>query len=90
LCQNIQIQTLDPGAFVNPISAVASLTPPASDPQGARASISINGDSIIVQACRENIAGFERAYKVTFYAAFLAVFLGMLLPGWPGKWIGRK
>jgi EmrB/QacA subfamily drug resistance transporter len=42
------------------------------------------------RACRENITGFERAYKVTFYAAFVAVLLGLLLPGWPAKWAGRQ
>jgi hypothetical protein len=39
---------------------------------------------------RVGIAGFERAYTVTFYAAILALVLGLLLPGWPGKWVGRK
>ena len=46
--------------------------------------------SIINEACLENVAGFERAYTVTFYAAILAVVLGLFLPGWPGKWVGRK
>ncbi|MFN8488891.1 MAG: DHA2 family efflux MFS transporter permease subunit [Caldilineaceae bacterium] len=41
------------------------------------------------QACNENIAGFERAYQLTFYFAILALILGALLPGWPGKWGGR-
>lgn len=43
----------------------------------------------IQQACNENIAGFERAYQLTFYFAILALVLGALLPGWPGKWGGR-
>jgi hypothetical protein len=42
------------------------------------------------QACRENIAGFERAYKVTFYASIAALLMGLLLPGWPFKWAGRR
>jgi EmrB/QacA subfamily drug resistance transporter len=46
--------------------------------------------SLLQRACQENIAGFERAYKVTFYAAFLALLLGLALPGWPGKWAGRQ
>ena len=46
--------------------------------------------SLIQRACQENIAGFERAYKVTFYAAFVALLLGLALPGWPGKWAGRQ
>lgn len=45
---------------------------------------------LLQKACNQNIAGFERAYKVTFYAAFLALALGLLLPGWPGKWEGRQ
>jgi DHA2 family multidrug resistance protein len=47
-------------------------------------------NSIINEACLENVAGFERAYTITFYAAMLAVVLGLFLPGWPGKWVGRK
>jgi len=40
-------------------------------------------------ACSESIAGFERAYGLTFWAAFLALLLGAMLPGWPGHWTGR-
>ena len=46
--------------------------------------------ALLERACEENITGFERAYKVTFYAALVALALGMLLPGWPGKWAGRQ
>lgn len=42
------------------------------------------------RACQENVAGFERAYRLTFYAAILALVLGLMLPGWPGKWNGRQ
>jgi hypothetical protein len=42
------------------------------------------------RACQENVAGFERAYRVTFFAAILALILGLMLPGWPGKWSGRQ
>jgi len=45
---------------------------------------------MLQRACRENIAGFERAYKVTFYVAFAALLLGLMLPGWPAKWAGRR
>ncbi len=44
---------------------------------------------LLQEACRENIAGFEKAYTVTFVAAFVALLLGLMLPGWPGKWSGR-
>lgn len=45
---------------------------------------------MLQRACSENIAGFERAYTVTFYAALLALVLGMMLPGWPAPWSGRQ
>lgn len=41
------------------------------------------------RACDEGIAGFERAYRLTFIASLIALGLGMLLPGWPGSWGGR-
>jgi DHA2 family multidrug resistance protein len=45
---------------------------------------------MIAEACKENIAGFEKTYTVTFYAAILALVLGLMLPGWPFKWAGRR
>jgi EmrB/QacA subfamily drug resistance transporter len=41
-------------------------------------------------ACTESVAGFERAYRLTFGAALIALVLGALLPGWPGEWTGRS
>jgi len=41
-------------------------------------------------ACQQNITGFEKAYRITFYAAILAFLVGLLLPGWPFKWAGRR
>src|SRR6266508_3372579 len=46
--------------------------------------------SLRQQACVENVAGFERTYQLTFYAALLALGLGALLPGWPFAWAGRR
>jgi DHA2 family multidrug resistance protein len=46
--------------------------------------------ALLKEACVENVAGFERAYTLTFYAAFLALLLGVMLPGWPFKWAGRR
>ena len=43
----------------------------------------------IALACRENLLGFEHAYKLTFYFAMLAFVLGIFLPGWPLPWAGR-
>ncbi len=45
---------------------------------------------LLQRACAENISGFDRAYTVTFFAALLAVLGSIALPGWPGKWEGRK
>jgi DHA2 family multidrug resistance protein len=45
---------------------------------------------LIDRACSENIAGFEKTYKLTFYVAFVALVLGLMLPGWPAKWAGRR
>jgi DHA2 family multidrug resistance protein len=45
---------------------------------------------LLAQACLENIAGFEQAYRITFFAAILAFLIGLLLPGWPFKWAGRR
>jgi DHA2 family multidrug resistance protein len=58
----------------------------------ASAAPQVPGDpaSLLAEACKENVAGFEQAYKVTFYAAILALILGLLLPGWPLKWAGRR
>ncbi len=44
----------------------------------------------IQRACTENVAGFERAYGVTFFAAVIALAMGLMLPGWPFKWAGRR
>jgi EmrB/QacA subfamily drug resistance transporter len=49
-----------------------------------------NASQLLDEACRENIAGFERAYTVTFYAAIVALVLGLMLPGWPLKFAGRR
>lgn len=41
------------------------------------------------QICAENILGFEHTYRITFYAALVALVIGAFLPGWPGRWLGR-
>ncbi|MFN8440518.1 MAG: DHA2 family efflux MFS transporter permease subunit [Caldilineaceae bacterium] len=40
--------------------------------------------------CNENINGFEKTYRITFYASVLALIIGAFLPGWPGRWLGRS
>jgi EmrB/QacA subfamily drug resistance transporter len=65
-------------------------TASASAAGGVSAASPPNAISMIVEACKENVQGFERAYTVTFYAALLALVLGLMLPGWPFKWAGRR
>lgn len=57
---------------------------------GAQGPVPPQIQQMMSQACEENIAGFERAYSVTFYAAIVALILGLMLPGWPSKWAGRR
>jgi EmrB/QacA subfamily drug resistance transporter len=84
LCQGVP----GTGQTDSATAAVASLALPGlTQPSQAAAG---QGGGIIQQACSENIAGFEQAYLVTFYAALVALVLGLLLPGWPGKWQGRQ
>jgi DHA2 family multidrug resistance protein len=45
--------------------------------------------STLQAACSESIQGFEKAYRITFFAAIGALILGAFLPGWPAKWGGR-
>src|SRR5574341_1874320 len=45
--------------------------------------------STLQVACAQSIKGFEKAYRLTFFAAIGALILGAFLPGWPGKWGGR-
>ncbi len=63
-------------------SGVVKADPPATS--------SSKQAQLMADACDQSIAGFERAYKVTFYAAILALVLGLMLPGWPFKWGGRR
>jgi DHA2 family multidrug resistance protein len=62
------------------------------EPIPATATIQANSDALALrqQACAENIVGFERTYRLTFYAALIALGLGALLPGWPFAWAGRR
>lgn len=70
-----------PGAA--PVVATPSLGPVAAPGSGADA-------TLVARACDEGIRGFERAYRLTFYLAIVAVLLGAMLPGWPGRWAGRQ
>ena len=39
--------------------------------------------------CSQSMAGFESAYRLTFFASIGALLLALFLPGWPAKWNGR-
>jgi EmrB/QacA subfamily drug resistance transporter len=82
-----------PAALCQP--ATASLQAGGDPASSAPVQAQVAGAAIptaewMSRACQENIAGFEQAYKLTFYLAFIALVLGLLLPGWPAKWGGRK
>jgi EmrB/QacA subfamily drug resistance transporter len=83
-----QILDLPPQVGAAPFGVCAA---PTSDPQ-AKPSVQLpsNARDLLGQACVETVGGFEQAYKVTFFASIVAVILGLMLPGWPGKWAGRR
>ena len=64
-------------------SVAANITP--GDPP---ASIPAQVAPLLDEACRENIAGFELSYRITFFAAIFSFLIGLFLPGWPFKWAG--
>ena len=72
---------------VNPNSGGAMAS---SASGGAPAQLPASAIPLIAEACKENVAGFEKAYQFTYYAAFVALALGLMLPGWPLKWAGRR
>jgi DHA2 family multidrug resistance protein len=45
--------------------------------------------ALLDRACDEQLLGFERAYRLTFWIALVAIAIGAFLPGWPGAWSGR-
>lgn len=64
---------------------------PAGDPKlAAPVQLPPNAGQLLGQTCEETVAGFERSYTVTFLASVAALILGLMLPGWPGKWAGRR
>ncbi len=74
-----------PEANIPPAALARLLTLPA--PAQAQARVAIRAG--VVEACAENLVGFERTYTVTFYAALVALAISLFLPGWPGRWAGR-
>ena len=81
---------VSPIAICDSQPAVSSLASASGASAGRSGQLPANALLLLDQACKENVAGFEKAYTVTFYAAILALILGLLLPGWPFKWAGRR
>jgi EmrB/QacA subfamily drug resistance transporter len=46
--------------------------------------------TVLVSAPGHPLVGFEKAYRLTYYVALLAVAIAVFLPGWPSKWSGRE
>jgi DHA2 family multidrug resistance protein len=77
-------------APVSPGTAPIAVCGPVSISMGGARILPPGSAALLAQACQENIAGFKDAYKITFYAAIAALVMGILLPGWPFKWAGRR
>jgi len=58
-------------------------------PAAQQAPATANIRAGLEQTCSEYIQGFQNTYRITFFAAILALIAGAFLPGWPGKWAGR-
>jgi DHA2 family multidrug resistance protein len=84
ICEPVQLASVAVGGS----SATVLAAPDGA--MRAVAALPPNFSALLKQACDENVAGFEKAYTVTFYAAMLALMLGLMLPGWPLKWAGRR
>ncbi len=77
-----------PGMSEIHLAAAVEPAVPIPDSSGIQP---VGPDAALLQrACQENVAGFEKSYRLTFYAALLALLLGLFLPGWPLKWSGRQ
>jgi DHA2 family multidrug resistance protein len=81
-----------PGAAPLAVCPPAAGTPAAASLTPANPALKLppNVMQLLGEACRENIAGFERTYRITFFAAIVSLGLGLMLPGWPFKWAGRR
>lgn len=82
--ENVGLCTAQPVALASNAGSVAPNAAGSPDTQAP------DVGALLARACEENVAGFERAYTVTFFAAFVALLLGLMLPGWPKKWGGRR
>ena len=83
------------GVCETPGVAPADNIPPAAAaqiaalPQAAREAAKAKILAGTQQACGEYLAGFERAYQLTFFVAIAALCIGLFMPGWPLAWAGR-
>jgi DHA2 family multidrug resistance protein len=87
--QSISVAVL---ATILSVTAGGSLGagPHAADTTGRALCSPLPADPGVAAFCVNYLHGLERAYTVTFVAALVALALGALLPGWPGRWGGRS
>lgn len=45
--------------------------------------------TVLAGACSDRLTGLRHAYMLTFWVTLVACASGLLLPGWPGRWLGR-
>jgi EmrB/QacA subfamily drug resistance transporter len=72
------------------LAPIALCQPANAKPSTSASSIPAQVAPLLGEACRQNITGFERAYRITFISASVAFLIGLLMPGWPFKWAGRR
>ncbi|MDZ4718855.1 MAG: DHA2 family efflux MFS transporter permease subunit [Roseiflexaceae bacterium] len=82
LCETPGVATDD---NIPPAAADAINKLPTTAAAPAKAEIRKN----IQRACDENLVAFETTYRITFFAALVAMLIGFFLPGWPLAWGGR-
>jgi EmrB/QacA subfamily drug resistance transporter len=77
---------IPPGENLPPGASAQLAALPAQQTQATEKTIL----SAMALVCKQSMDGFEAAYRITFYAAIGALILSAFLPGWPGKWGGRR
>jgi DHA2 family multidrug resistance protein len=90
--EEAQVTTAEPVALCVP--STYPKAPPAALAQAAPGVPPAAADAAIAatlsRACEEQVAGFEKTYLLTFVFSLIALGLGLMLPGWPGTFHGRR
>jgi EmrB/QacA subfamily drug resistance transporter len=84
----VALCTTAPAATARLAFAGTQADPPANKP--SQTGVPPATSALVQKACMESVAGFQRAYLLTFYVAVVALILGLMLPGWPFTWAGRR